>query len=144
MPNPDCVFCGITSGRLPAAYAFQDPHAVAIMDKRQPGWPEAAHVLVMPREHVSFIDDLDPDSAGRLIHVVVEVSQGIRRVFGPDGISVWQSNGSAAGQEVDHVHIHVLTRTHGDWLLRVYPSEPATPPLNELSSVASKLSAELP
>ena len=133
----------MTSGRLPAAYAFQDPHAVAIMDKRQPGWPEAAHVLVMPRQHVSSIDDLDHDLAGRLMQEVVNVSRAMRRIFRPDGISIWQSNGSAAGQEVDHVHIHVLTRTHGDGLLRVYPSKPATPPLNELEQLASTLSAEL-
>lgn len=143
MPNPDCVFCGITPGRLPAAYAYQDPDAVAIMDTRQPGWPEAAHVLVMPREHVSLIDDLDRDLAARLMQVVVNVSRAIRRVCRPEGISIWQSNGSAAGQEVDHVHVHVLTRTHGDKLLRVYPDKPATPALKELRSVASKLSAEL-
>ena len=48
------------------------------------------------------------------------MSRAVRDAFAPDGINVWQSNGAAAGQEVFHLHFHVMPRRIGDGLLRVY------------------------
>lgn len=74
---------------------------------------------------------------------VVKVSAVLRRVCDPEGISVWQSNGEAAGQEVPHVHVHLLTRTRGDGVLRVYPSSPHTPSPADVAPVAHELRANL-
>jgi len=70
------------------------------------------------------IDDLDEATAAKLAWSTVRVSRAVRRAYAPDGINVWSSNGKAAGQEVPHVHIHVLPRSAGDGLRRVYPGEP--------------------
>jgi len=52
---------------------------------------------------------------------IARVARGVRDAFGRDSINVWQSNGVAAGQEVFHLHFHVMPRRRGDRLLRVYP-----------------------
>ncbi len=139
MTEGDCLFCRVVTGNVRCEQVYADGHTVAIMDLRQPGWPSVAHVLVLPREHVAVIDGLTPDQATRLMSSVVTVSRVLRRVLRPEGLSVWQSNGEAAGQEVPHVHIHVLTRRAGDDLLRTYPSTPDTPSLEALAPLANRL-----
>jgi len=138
-----CVFCQIGTGQADAAIAYQDEHTTVIMDLRQPGWPDAAHVLVLPQAHVEVIDALSADLAAQLMQSVVRVARALRRAFEPEGISVWQSNGDAAGQEVQHVHFHLLTRWAGDGLLRIYPSKPTMPGREDLRPVADRLRFEL-
>lgn len=70
-----------------------------IMDLRQPGWPGGAHLLVIPRQHVEQIDQLTYRNATTLMAAVVKVAKALRRVCDPAGLSVWQSNGEAAGME---------------------------------------------
>jgi histidine triad (HIT) family protein len=67
----------------------------------------------------------------------------VREAFSPQGLSLWQSNGPAAHQEVPHFHMHVLPRFDGDGLLRVYAKRPATPPLSELERQAEMIRAKL-
>ncbi len=139
----DCVFCRTVAGDVPSERVYEDDHTLAIMDLRQPGWPQGAHVLVLTREHVGALDELAPDQATRLMGSVVTVARALRHVCRPEGLSVWQSNGEAAGQEVPHVHIHLLTRRSGDGLLRIYPSTPDTPSLQDLAPLANSLRSEL-
>jgi histidine triad (HIT) family protein len=69
----------------------------------------------------------------------VKVSRAVRHVMQPDGYSVWQSNGEIAGQEVPHVHVHLLTRTEGDGLLRIYEGPPDEPSLEAMAPLADRL-----
>ncbi len=138
-----CVFCQVGDGQVDADVVHQDERTVAIMDLRQPGWPDSAHVLVLPREHVEAIDRMSADQVAHTMHSVVRVAGALRRAFRPEGISVWQSNGEAAGQEVQHVHFHVLSRRAGDGLLRIYPSKPTMPSVEDLRPVAERLRSEL-
>jgi histidine triad (HIT) family protein len=116
-----CVFCRIIAGQASGNFVFRDDAVVAIVDLRQ---VSEGHILVMPTAHLATIDDLDEATAGKLAWATVRVSRAVRSAYAPDGINVWQSNGEAAGQEVPHVHIHVLPRMAGDGLMRVYPGVP--------------------
>lgn len=133
-----CVFCGIAAGGVEASVVFEDDWTVALMDLRQ---PNGGHVLVVPRQHVQEIYDLEPGVGARLMGVVVETARAVRRGLRPDGLSVWQSNGEAAGQEVPHIHFHILARWTGDELLRVYPRRPPYPSRDELDGMASPIRA---
>ncbi len=135
----ECVFCRVVSGDVRSEQVYQDGHTIAIMDLRQPGWPQAVHILVMPREHVEVIDELTHEQATQLMTSVVRVSRALRRACQPKGVSVWQSNGEAAGQEVLHVHVHLLTRGSGDGLMRIYPSAPDTPSFEDMAPVAESV-----
>jgi histidine triad (HIT) family protein len=138
-----CLFCQIVTGELTSVGIYEDSHTVGILDLRQPGWPDVAHLLILPRQHVEMIDELSHRSAITLMASVVKAAKALRSVCDPPGISVWQSNGKAAGQEVPHVHFHLLTRTPGDGLLRVYPTTPEYPSQTDLEPLAQSLRAIL-
>lgn len=132
----NCVFCEIIAGRLDASIVYEDDATFACMDLRQ---PTAAHLLVIPRQHVETIYDLEPETAARLMQAAVRVARAVRRALGPSGLSLWQSNGAAAGQEVPHVHVHLFTREPGDGFLRVYPAPPAHPDRPALDRLARQV-----
>jgi len=116
----DCVFCRIISGELDSAAVYEDESTLAFLDLRQ---SNEGHVLVVPRNHIEQIYDLDELTASALASTVRRIARAVRRVYAPDGLSIWQSNGSAAGQEVPHVHWHVFPRYTDDGHLVVYPRD---------------------
>ena len=137
-PIPDgCAFCAILAGRLPASLVHEDGQVIAFMDLRQavPG-----HVLVVPRQHVDTLFDLDEDTAAHLMRIAVRIARAADLAFAPDGLNLWQSNRAAGGQEVPHVHLHVQPRMSGDGLLRIYPEGAPTPtPFATLGRMAAEL-----
>ena len=116
----DCVFCRIISGELDSATVFEDESTLAFLDLRQ---SNEGHVLVVPRNHIEQIYDLDELTASALANAVCKVARAVRQVYKPDGLSIWQSNGPAAFQEVPHVHWHVFPRYTDDGHLVVYPRD---------------------
>ena len=118
----DCVFCRIIRGELDSAIIYEDESTLAFMDLRQ---SNEGHVLVVPKRHFEQIYDLDDDTAVALANSVCKIARAVRRVYAPDGLSIWQSNGPAAFQEVPHVHWHVFPRYTNDGHLVVYPKEVA-------------------
>ena len=118
--DSDCVFCRIIRGELDSATIFQDESTLAFLDLRQ---SNEGQVLVVPRNHIEQIYDLDEDTASSLASTVCRVARAVRRVYAPEGLSIWQSNGPAAFQEVSHVHWHVFPRYTDDGHLVVYPRD---------------------
>lgn len=143
MPVTDCVFCGIAAGTIDASVVHADEETVAFLDLRQPTWPRGGAVLVVPRVHVEQVDQLPPDLAGAVMRTVVRVAGAVRKALAPEGISVWSSNGHAAGQEVPHVHIHVIGRFVDDGLLRVYAERPPYPNRAALDQLATRIAGGL-
>ncbi len=116
----DCVFCRIILGELDSATIYEDEYTLAFLNLRQ---SNEGHVLVVPRNHVEQIYDLDEESASALAISVCKVARAVRRVYAPEGLSIWQSNGPAAFQEVPHVHWHVFPRYSEDGHIVVYPRD---------------------
>lgn len=141
--KPDtCIFCDIIAGHAPAAWVARLDSAVALVDPRR---AQAGHVLVVPTRHVERFHELDDASAQGMMSLAVRVAAALQATFDPEGLSLWQSNGSAAGQEVPHVHLHLMPRTRGDGVLQIYPGN-APPPdtgLAERERVAARLRAAL-
>lgn len=118
----DCVFCSIVAGLEPAARVMETPRSLAFCDLRQPSAAgHGAHVLVVPRQHVESLDQLDDRDAADLMQSAVRIAAAMKRAYGEEGLSLWQSNGEAAFQEVPHVHLHLITRRVDDRLRRIYP-----------------------
>ena len=122
--RPGCIFCGIARRAHPASIVWEDDLTVAFIDLRQfhPG-----HALVIPRQHLQDLRDLDPVTGAAVMASVARLTRAVAAAFPNQGLSVWHSIGTAAFQEVLHLHIHVHPRLIGDGLLQVYPSAPATP-----------------
>ncbi len=132
----NCIFCAIAARSEPASRVYEDEATLAFMNLRQ---ANQGHVLVIPKAHVATFDQLPLDVAARLGQTAVRVSQAVRRCFAPDGLSLWQSNGVAAGQEIFHVHVHVFPRWTGDGFLNIYPALPPTVAREELERLAAQL-----
>ena len=103
---PDCLFCGIAAGEIPATIVSDTPRTIAFRDIN----PQApVHILVIPRAHHATLADLAAHGDGLLADVVahaheVAVAEGIAG----DGYRVVFNTGPNAGQTVQHAHAHVL------------------------------------
>lgn len=140
MTLPDCVFCEIVAGRVPADIVWEDEDTMAFIDLRQ---AKPGHTPVIPREHVIDVRDLDPDLGGKLMTVLSRVVRAVDSAFPNEGLSVWHSIGPAAFQEVSHLHLHVHPRRMHDGLLWVYPGRPEKSSEPERSEIAERIRAHL-
>ena len=110
--NDRCLFCRIASGEITAKKVFEDDQVFAFHDIN----PQApTHVLVIPRKHISTLDDLDDDDASTIGITLVRVAEIARDLhLNKEGYRVVANNGEAAGQTVFHIHFHLLGgRTFG-------------------------------
>ena len=107
-----CVFCDIVAGHAPASILFQDERTIAFLDHR-PVTP--GHMLVVPRRHAAFLADLDPEDGAQLFRVGLRSAAALRASsLRCEGVNFHLADGEVAGQEVFHVHLHVLPRFTGD------------------------------
>jgi histidine triad (HIT) family protein len=107
-----CVFCDIVRGKAPASVIYTDDRLMAFMDI-QPVNP--GHLLVVPRAHAAGLADLDAETGGHLFQVGMKLAAALRRSgVRCEGVDLFLADGEAAGQEIFHVHLHVLPRYRGD------------------------------
>ena len=119
-----CPFCEIVRGTLPASVVWEDDLTMAFIDLRQ---FHAGHTLVIPRQHLRDVRELDDATGAALMASVTRITRAVAAAFPNQGLSLWHSIGEGADQEVQHLHVHVHPRLLHDRLLRVYPSAPALP-----------------
>jgi histidine triad (HIT) family protein len=73
------------------------------------------HLLVVPRAHAAHLADLDAEVGGRLFQVGMKLAAAVRRCgVACEGVNLFLADGEAAGQEVPHVHLHIVPRFRGD------------------------------
>lgn len=115
MPSdPACVFCQIIAGEAEASFIYRDENLVAFMDIRpiSPG-----HVLVVPTHHVASLSGLDDEIGGLMIAAARRIARALRQSeLRCEGINLFMADGTAAGQTVFHVHLHVIPRFPEDGL----------------------------
>lgn len=80
------------------------------------------HTLVVPVRHVPEVWGLRDDELPALSQVTMKMARAIRDGLSPDGLNIVQSNGRAATQTVDHVHVHLIPRWDGDRMPAIWPS----------------------
>lgn len=111
MNDPDCLFCKIAAGQIPATTVLEDASTLAFLDI---GPLAEGHVLLIPREHYETIDRMPPEDAAALMKHLPALVRAIQAATGCAGINVLQNNGRAASQLVMHVHFHLIPRRPGD------------------------------
>ena len=102
----DCIFCKIAAGELDSTKVFEDDRCVAFEDLN----PQApTHILVIPREHISSMDEARPDHSELLGHLLLTAADIARdKGFAERGYRTVINTNSAGGQTVFHLHLHVL------------------------------------
>ncbi len=106
MADPNCIFCKIAQGDIPAEKLFDDGTVFAIRDIA----PKApTHILVIPHEHVEALAEADGALVGAAAHCL-EAAPGIARELGVTGAGyrLVANQGPDSGQEVPHFHLHIL------------------------------------
>ena len=102
----DCLFCSIVAGEVPSRKVYEDEAAYAFLDIEP--W-HAGHTLVVPKRHV---DDLtgDPTVLAEIAPAISHVSRLLVDRLDADGLNMLSSAGPVAGQEVFHLHVHLVPR----------------------------------
>lgn len=106
-----CIFCKIIGGEIPSFKIYEDSKVYAFLDINP---VNAGHTLVVPKEHYVVLPQMPDALATHLMKVVKYLSGAIFEMTGAHGINVFQNNGAAAGQEVPHVHVHIIPRFQDD------------------------------
>ena len=103
--EPNCVFCKIVRGEIPAKKIYEDDEVLAFPDIR----PQApVHVLVIPRAHIANLYDAQPQHQSALGKMLTVAGRLAREAGASDGFRTIINTGRVGHQEVYHVHMHVL------------------------------------
>jgi histidine triad (HIT) family protein len=105
MHDPNCIFCKIVKGDIPAKKAYEDELVIAFHDIR----PQAPlHLLVIPKTHVANLYDAQASHEAALGRMMSVAGRLAREAGAAEGFRTIVNNGRVAHQEVYHVHMHVL------------------------------------
>ena len=105
MHDPNCIFCKIVAGEIPAKKAHEDGEVLAFFDIK-PLAP--VHVLIIPKKHIGTLYDAQP-SDEKVLGRMLALAPSIAKAHGAgDGFRTIINTGRVGRQEVQHVHIHVI------------------------------------
>ena len=107
----NCIFCKIIAGEIPSKKVYEDKEFYAILDINP---VTKGHVLLMPKEHVQVMPQMQPLLVGNLAEAIHNVSEKILKSLDCKGTSVFIANGAVAGQKAPHFIIHIIPRKDGD------------------------------
>lgn len=111
--SDSCIFCKIARGEIPSSKVYEDDNILAFLDLNpaQPG-----HTLVIPKFHAQTLLDLEPGWGEAIITAMRNIGMSIMSELKADGFNCLQNNFPAAGQEVMHIHWHIIPRFENDAL----------------------------
>jgi histidine triad (HIT) family protein len=135
----ECVFCAIAAGDADRSVVYEDDQLLVIMDS-QPVNP--GHALVLPRQHAVHLSDLDGATAAPLFVAALRTAAALRASgIRCEGVNLFVADGEAAGQEVFHVHVHVIPRFRSDSFRVEREGGWQASPRSDLDSAAQRLRA---
>jgi histidine triad (HIT) family protein len=133
---PDCTFCRIVTGELPAAVVFADSAAVAFLDQRPLFF---GHTLLVPREHHETLTDLPARLVEPLFARAQRLAALMESALGAAGSFVAMNN--TVSQSVPHLHVHVVPRNQKDGLRGFFWPRTTYESLDQAAQVAEVLGA---
>ena len=105
----DCIFCKIISKEIPAKILYEDDDTISFLD----AFPVAkGHTLVIPKQHYAKIQDLPSEINEKLFNTVHKMIPKVDSLQGSTLVAI--HNGKDSGQEVPHVHVHLIPRSNND------------------------------
>jgi len=136
----DCIFCNIVEGKIPARKILETEKSLAFLDV----FPlTKGHTLVIPKNHYSKIQEMSNDDNIDLFESVRVLTNKIELLFSSSLIAI--HNGKESGQEVPHVHVHIIPRTIDDGAGSVHSMFRKRPHFtnDELDQIAEKLNKKI-
>ncbi len=112
-----CVFCKIVDKSIPSKVLFENDKNLAFLDI----FPiSKGHTIVIPKNHYKNLEDIPDNELSELFEIVKKVSILIRKKLQVDGYNILQNNFRAAGQVVNHFHVHIIPRSNEDGKLKIF------------------------
>jgi len=130
----ECIFCKIIEGEIPSHKIYEDENILAFLDTTP---VSNGHTLVVPKKHVENIHEAS--EMNYMWNGLVEVSNAVKEAFSPEGVNIKQNNGEIAGQEVFHLHFHIIPRYTGEEIDTDYNREE----LEDGDQVAEKIRQQI-
>ncbi len=134
-----CIFCRIVRGEVPAHKVYEDDKVVAFLDiyPINPG-----HTLIVPKQHYERLEDVPEDVLAAMMRAAARLAPAVLRATGAQGYNLVVNVGRAAGQEIMHVHLHLIPRREGDGC-KIMACARSKPGDEELAKVAEAIRKEL-
>jgi histidine triad (HIT) family protein len=137
MRDPDCIFCKIVAGELPATIVDEDERTISFMDISP---ATRGHALVIPRAHSADLLSVEPEDLRAVTFASRRLAERTTEKLEADGVNLINSCGSAAWQTVFHFHVHVIPRYQGDPLRLPWVPAPGDP--QEIAAAGKELASE--
>ena len=137
MRDPDCIFCKIVAGELPATIVDEDERTISFMDIAP---ATRGHALVVPREHSPDLLSIDADDLAAVGLAAQRLARRSKDRLGADGVNLLNSCGAVAFQTVFHFHVHVIPRYEGDPVRLPWVPAPGDP--GEIAAAAQELAGK--
>ncbi len=132
--EPDCLFCKVVAGEIPATVVAEDERTITFMDINP---ATRGHALVIPRAHARDLLDIGAEDLQACAVAAQRIAARMPGALGADGVNVLNSCRPAAWQTVFHFHIHVIPRYDGDPLR--LPWIPAPGEMDEITAAGEAL-----
>jgi len=120
MQDPECIFCKIVTGQIPAIKIYEDDKVLAFLDI---GPLSDGHTLVIPKDHYTRIHDCPANLLASLGTIAGRIAGAVASAMNSDGYNLLCNNGRAAGPLVEHVHFHIIPRMTGDGVFTQWPAK---------------------
>ena len=134
MADPNCIFCKILAGDLPATIIDEDARTISFMDIAP---ATRGHALVIPRAHAADLLSVEPEDLKAVALACQRLAHRVKDRLQADGVNLINSCGAVAWQTVFHFHVHVIPRYRGDPLQLPWVPAPGDP--EEIAAAAQEL-----
>ena len=135
LSKKDCIFCNIVRGKIPSKKIEENDHAMSFLDINpiSPG-----HSVIISKDHYETLEEIPDEELCEVYKMVRSVAKIVRDNLQMDGYNIIQNNHKAAGQEINHFHVHVIPRDYRDKRITLNPPRKETSE-RELDEILSKL-----
>ncbi|MEK7091741.1 MAG: HIT family protein [Patescibacteria group bacterium] len=133
----DCLFCKIVAGEIPSYKIWENEHFLAFLDINP---VNLGHTLLVPKAHFVNLFDLPAEMLTEWGPAAQAVAKLVQASTEADGINLEMNNGRAAGQLINHAHLHIVPRFEGDGFLHWKGKTVPTPA--ELKAVCIKITSK--
>ena len=111
MRDDNCIFCKIANGDISSKAIYEDDLFKVILDL---GPATKGHALILPKDHAKNLFELPDDTAKQILVLAKKLGNQMVEKLNADGLNIIQNNGEAAGQTVNHFHLHIIPRYESD------------------------------
>ena len=142
MQDQNCVFCKIVSKKIPAKIIMENEKATALLD----AFPLAAgHTLVIPKSHYAKVQEMTEQDAMAVFEIVWKVTNAVEAGSHVNSSTIAIHNGVEAGQEVPHIHVHIVPRKRDDGAGPIHSMFKIKPKLSpqEMESLRNTIASNL-